>query len=341
MRPTLSDLAREAGVSTATVDRVLNNRAGVSERTRLQVRQAARRIGYLPEETPVPTAPLAFSVFLPGGPNAYMQELRGHFLAQARAMQGVTLRFPDVADLGPETMQTALLAPGAGDGIAVVAQSHPRVHEALRHLIARGTPVVTLASDLPDTRRLAYIGIDNLRAGRLAGQIITRFLGRDPRGTVALFAGSLRYRGHQEREAGLRQILDEEAPGLHLLELRESGEDRHRAAREAAAVLAADPRLRAIYNAGAGTQGIARALVDAGRARDVVFVAHEATDPNKVLLLDGTLDAVIDQSARAEAREAIACLVAAARGRNYIATPPRLQLILRENLPAGPTPDAP
>ena len=47
MRSTLIDIAREAGVSAATVDRVLNNRAGVRSRTREIVIETAQRLGYI------------------------------------------------------------------------------------------------------------------------------------------------------------------------------------------------------------------------------------------------------------------------------------------------------
>ncbi len=335
MRPTLTDLADASGVSTATIDRVLNNRPGVSPRTRALVQDAARRIGYLPDAPGTPSA-LSLAVLLPGGPNSFIADLRAHLVAMAQAEPGVTLHLPAIPDLDPITMADALDALGRIDGIAVIALNHPLVHEALRRRAADGTPVVTLASDLPDTGRLAYIGIDNLRAGRLAGQVITRFLGPDPAGTVALFAGTLGYRGHQEREMGLRQVLTEDAPFLHLLELRESREDPDRAYGEAQAHLAAHPDLVAIYNAGGGTSGIARALKESGRT--LVFVAHEATEGNKALLLDGTLDAVIDQNARGVAREALATLMAAARAQARPVISPRMELILRENLPSDPPP---
>ena len=45
-RATISDLSREAGVSVATVDRVLNGRLKVREETARKVHEAARRIGY-------------------------------------------------------------------------------------------------------------------------------------------------------------------------------------------------------------------------------------------------------------------------------------------------------
>lgn len=47
---TLSDIAREANVSVATVDRVLNKRAAVKESTRHRVLEAARRLGFTLEQ---------------------------------------------------------------------------------------------------------------------------------------------------------------------------------------------------------------------------------------------------------------------------------------------------
>ena len=46
MRSTVSHIAKEAGVSSATVDRVLNGRDGVRERTRDIVMEVATRLGY-------------------------------------------------------------------------------------------------------------------------------------------------------------------------------------------------------------------------------------------------------------------------------------------------------
>ncbi|MCC6204123.1 MAG: substrate-binding domain-containing protein, partial [Hyphomicrobiales bacterium] len=89
----------------------------------------------------------------------------------------------------------------------------------------------------------------------------------------------------------------------------------------------------AIYNIGAGNPGIARALKERGRQHSVVFVGHEATEGTRELLLDGTLDAVIDQNPRVEAREALNILTQSVRGLPFDPHPPRLQAIFRENIP--------
>src|SRR6516225_1853204 len=72
----ITDVAREAGVSTATVDRVINERPGVKERTRRRVMDAAQRLGYLDAAVTVsrlgPRSRL-FDFVLPAGTNTYMQ----------------------------------------------------------------------------------------------------------------------------------------------------------------------------------------------------------------------------------------------------------------------------
>lgn len=47
MRPTAKDLAEAAGVSLATVDRVLNDRPNVSKKAAQSVNEAIERIGFI------------------------------------------------------------------------------------------------------------------------------------------------------------------------------------------------------------------------------------------------------------------------------------------------------
>src|SRR5689334_19737349 len=82
MRATISDIAREAGVSTATVDRVLHGRSSVKLRTRSLVLSAAERLGYAePVVTGARQHQLDF--ILPGGTNAYIAALAGQIEAAA------------------------------------------------------------------------------------------------------------------------------------------------------------------------------------------------------------------------------------------------------------------
>lgn len=330
MRATLADIVRESGVSSATVDRVLNGRPGVKEHTRQHVLAIARRLGVL-SDSAAPAIRLAF--LLPQGTNAFIRMLQAQIEQQATGLSGVETRVETIEGFDPAALSTRLdELHGQIDGLGVIALDHPIVREGLRNLAAAGVQIVTLCSDIQNVPRRAYIGTDNRQAGRLAGYVMGRFIGKAA-AKVALFAGSLSYRGHQEREMGFRQVLHEEFGGIEIVEMREMLDDREKAYRETVALLDRHPDLAAIYNVGGGNFGIGRALKDRGLSGRIVLIGHEATQGNKALLLDGTMDAVIDQNPRVEAREALATLCAAIRGEDYRTVPLRQHIIFRENLP--------
>ena len=339
MRLTITDVARAAGVSTATVDRVLNDRSGVHARTRRRVMSAAQTLGYLSASDDVVAAEITLfdlAFIIPGGTNTFMTALSGHLTEIASAQSAVArIQVHRPEAFHPEQLAADLreLAVTA-DGIGLIAIDHPTVRTAIREVAASGVRVVTLVSDISDVPRDFYVGIDNRAAGRLAGHLMGRFL-RDTSGTVALFAGSLLYRGHEERAIGFRRILAEEYVSLTLLETREMHDDLEQCYQQARALLRCTPALAGIYNIGAGNRGIVRALEEAGRTHDVIFIGHELTEHTRRFLLSGAMDVVIDQSPRQEADLAVTALLHALRaGEHTQRLPPiRAQAIFRENLP--------
>ena len=337
MRSTLTDIAREAGVSSATVDRVLNNRDGVKNRTREIVFATARKLGYLAETGPGLMAndtPIRIDFVLPAGTNTFIATLLFQIERQATLMPELDVRIHSIEGFNPDTLARTLQGlHGQTQGVGVIALDHPTVREAMRSLAQSGVAVVTLVSDILHVPRIGYIGIDNRAAGRLGGYLLGRFLGKGVKRKVALFAGSLSYRGHEEREMGFRHVLAEEFPDLEIVELREIRDDREKAYEEAAALLKRHPDLAGIYNIGAGNRGIGQALIEAGKANSIIFIGHEVTEHNKSLLLNGTLDAAIDQNPRVEAREALSMLSRTIQGQPIDYHPPRLQVIFRENIP--------
>lgn len=330
-RPTIADVAREAGVSTATVDRVLNQRPGVKGRTRDLVLSTAARLRYpgAGQDLPPVEGRRAVEIVLPGGTNTFMDMLAASFEAEGRGRADASITVRRIEGFNPDALAAAIEAVrDRCDGLGIVALDHPTVREAIRGAAAAGVPVVTLCSDISHVPRHAYIGIDNRAAGRLAGYLVGRFVGRGA-GRVALFAGSLSYRGHEEREMGFRHILAEAFPSLQIVALREMRDDVERSYAEARALLAAHPDIAGLYNIGAGNRGIARALAEAGRAGRVVYVGHELTEHTRRFLLQGTMDAVIDQTPADEARLAIATLI----GAPARPAPLPARVVFRENLP--------
>jgi len=337
VRSTIVEIARKAGVSSATVDRALNDRAGVSNRTRTAVLRVARDLEYIVGEDAVPglaTEPIRLDFIVPSVTNAFIAVLVNEIETQAAFDPTLNVQVRSMEGFGAEALAEALYAlKGKTQGLGVVALDHPAVSEAIRSLHMDGIKVATLVSDIHHVPRIGYVGIDNRAAGRLAGYLMGRFLGAGKNHKAVLLAGSLSFRGHEEREMGFRHIISEEFDNIDIVEMREVLEDRQMAYVEAKSLMDDHPDLGAIYNIGAGTGGIVRALKEAGRQKSVVFIGHELTEANKLSLLDGTLDALIDQNPRVEAREALALLAHAVRDEPFVAHPPRLQAIFRENIP--------
>ncbi|WP_152047787.1 LacI family DNA-binding transcriptional regulator [Aureimonas psammosilenae] len=335
---TLADVARDAGVSAATVDRVINGRAGVKARTREHVLGVARHLGYVSDEGPTAgregAARLPLDFVLPSGSNSFIANLADALAATRRPEAEV--RVHQMEGFDPQALSAHLegLAE-TSRGVGLVGLDHPAVREAVRMLEAAGVPVVTLVSDISHAPRAGYVGIDNRAAGRLAGYLLGRLHGQRP-ARIALFAGSFAYRGHEEREMGFRHILAEEFPDFEIVARAESRDDWERSYAEATRILKETPDLAGIYNIGAGNRGIARALEEAGRARSVLFVGHEVTAFSRRFLLSGTMDVAIDQNPRVEAREAVERLILAAGGqRQFASFLVRMQAVFKENIPEG------
>jgi LacI family transcriptional regulator len=331
----MADVAREAGVSLATVDRVLNGRGFVHDRTRSDVLQIAGRLGYIPKPEPVPRArQLRFDIVFAGGTNAFLQLLADEIgrAAAARADE-LAVTVHRVEGFKPEPLAAKLNEIESSDGVGVVALDHPAVREAIRGLRARGIPVATLVSDMSSIGSIGYVGIDNRASGRLAGQMLGRLVG-ERAGSVILFLGSRSYRGHEERENGFRRVLEDEFPRLSIVDVQDTRDDIAKARRETLAILRRRSDVLGIYNIAAGNRGIAEALAEARPPRRIVFVAHELTEHSRNFLISGLLDVVIDQNPRLEAQEILRLLATHARGLPVV--PPeqiRITPIFRENMP--------
>lgn len=333
----LPDVARRAGVSTATVDRVLNGRPGVRPVTVQRVLKAATELNYVLEsDLPAALAPLRLVFLLPAGTNRFLA-LLGRLIAASGpdlAERNIQARVEYIKSFSPELLARALTQHGKNaDGIAFMALEHPAVREAVNALADKGVPTVTLISDLGGARRVACVGLDNRSAGRTAGYLIARFIGAR-KAKVAMIAGSLSYRAHEEREMGFLHLFEEMFPQIEVVGLREGQDDEARNYRQTRQFLAQHPDLAGLYNIGGGAAGVGKALRDMRRS-DVVFVGHGLTPDTRALLLDGTMDAVITQNPESAIASCVAIFSNLRAGREATAgiAPPRIDIVLRENLP--------
>lgn len=337
-RATVHDVARTAGVSLATVDRVLNARPGVRPETAEKVETAIKALDFrrdLSASLLARARDLRVSFLIPDGSNAFMESLVAAVGRRIRATRNerLTLAATTYHALDPAALIARLdaLNPRETDCAVIVAPDDPAVVKAVDAATRRGVAIVTLVSDLPSSSRRHFIGIDNQAAGRTAASLLGRFCANP--GKVGIIAGSLGLRDHRERFEGFAGVLGREFRHLSIVGPLE-GYDDDTATEAAATRLLGHADLVGIYNLGAGNGGLVAALGKTHRAGDIRVVAHELSDTTRGALRAGTLDVVLDQNPDGEIRAAITAArqVALSPDAEVHSEPIEIGIFLRDNL---------
>lgn len=340
-KPTTKDLARAAGVSLATVDRVLNLRPGVREATVERVQKAIKEINFVRD---LAAANLARSkeyklVFvLPDHDDEFVEligdtiEEANQFLSQERTH--VSIRRVPANNPHQIAQEINRLSESQVDGVAIMVPETPQVRDAISRLDAKGISVVAFVSHQPASESAYYVGINNAAAGRTVGQLMARFTG-ERQGSVLVLTETMQSRDSQERRLGFDVIMAKYAPRLTVRPSMETYGDPVRAAEIVKAALKGDPPVVGIYLMNHDILETMQAIKKLGTPQKVVIIGHELTPHTRARLVDGTMDAVITQDVGHLVRSAIRVLRAKAARFGTVAAQERIrvEIILRENMP--------
>lgn len=337
VRTRLHDVAREAGVSLATVDRVVHSRPGVSARTLQRVQQALQRLSDARQPRAACAPGALLCALLPAQQGGFVKALREELEALVPWLrsEGARLEIRTTDRFAPAAAASAVKSlRGQYDALIVMLQDHPLVREAVERTAADGTCVVSLVSRLSVRQRTHFVGIDNLAAGRTAAGLLGRFAGATP-GCVGLIMGSHELRDHAERVRSFSERMAVEHPHLRVLEPLECKDRDDLAHLQVRALLARHPDLVGLYSVGAGHGGIGAALQAAGASRRLAWVCHELTAESRAALLDGSACAVIGHSAAEEAQACcrLALSLITRQPATRRAEPIGIHVYTRDNLP--------
>lgn len=322
-RPTIADLAEKAGVSVATVDRVLNGRHRVREETARRVYEAAHAIGYhaaalihqrITADLPV----MDFGFLLQKEAQPFYQEFARALTEAAESMRDVRVRphIEFVEGQAPAEI-AARLEPLAARtrALGVVSVDHHSVTQAVEVLKADGKPVFSLLSDFAQGVRESYVGLNNMKVGRTAAWLIAR-TARKP-GRVAVFVGGHRWHGHELRETGFRSFFREYAPEFEILETLVNLDTRRLTYEATLNLLDRYPDIAGFYVAGGGMEGAIMALREEMATKDPSafpsVIVNELTPDSMAALQENLITGIIATPLQSLCRSLLDLMVSSVR----------------------------
>ncbi len=331
-------VALQAGVSVATVDRVIKQRGGVHAGTVRRVMQALDELARQSTQVGLSGRKFMLDVLMVA-PRRFTDAVRAALEAELPSLQPAVLRsrFHLHETLAAEGIVGLLdrIRKNGSHGVLLKAPDLPAVAEAVNRLAAAGIPVVTLVTDLPASARRSYVGMDNRAAGETAAYLLGQWLGGRKKQQVLVTLSSNRFHGEEEREIGFRRALRERHRHVSIVEASEGqGIDGATGALVRQA-LAAHPGIAAVYSIGGGNAAIVQAFAQAGR-RCQVFIGHDLDADNLALLEAGAIHAVLHHDLGQDMRRACQEILRAQGALPALAQAPPLsaiQVVTPWNLP--------
>lgn len=301
----IKQIAAQAGLSTATVDRVLNGRKGVRFQTRSRVNKA---LDELEEQEGLQNAfgRTLYVDIIMQAPKRFSDAVKQAILANLATLPGCRIhpRFHLFESISLSELNACLLGCEASgsNGVLLKAPDESLIKQGVDHLFDMNIPVVTLVTDLPYSKRLAYIGIDNRAAGRTAAYMLSRLL-KQQQASVAVVLSRQEFRGEEEREMGFRGLVRESFPWINIVEIP-GGQGLYQATYDKViSQLEQDSEINCVYSVGGGNQAILDAFNALSRPIGV-FIGHDLDQENRALLMSHQLDLIIDHDLEEDVRRA-------------------------------------
>ncbi|MES0857190.1 sugar-binding protein [Geobacillus sp. G4] len=221
------------------------------------------------------------------------------------------------------------------DGIITQGLTEAEFVPVINEITDKNIPVVTIDTDAPTSRRVAYVGTDNYYAGFLAG----RALAEDTKGkaTVAIITGSLTAAHQQLRVRGFEDAVRQEK-GIRIVAIEESHITRVQAAEKAYTILKKHPDVNAFYGTSAlDAIGVAKVVEQFHREQKTYIIGFDTLPETIRYLQKGTIAATVVQEPYEMGYKAVKMMAEIVAGRDVpVVTNTETKVIRKKDLPLRP-----
>ncbi|WP_405343744.1 substrate-binding domain-containing protein [Ruminococcus sp.] len=312
---TQSEIAKLAGVSRATVGRVVNNAGDVNEETREKILAIMKEHDYRPNKAGQALVnrqkEIRIGCIIIKSDNPFFNQLNEGILEKADELKyygiEVIMRSVEFEASAQLSCVSELLSLGIS-ALVIQPFMDKSICEKLLSIEKSGIPVVTVNTDMPDYQSsFCYVGNDFYMCGKTAANLMRLITaGRCEAGVIVGFSKA---KSHTDRVLGFRDYL-KDCPDMHIVDIQDNNDDDMESYYIAKTMLLAHPRLNAIFLVAGGVYGACRAIRDvcSGTGRHITVISFDDVPATREMVRNGTIAATICQQPQRQGRLALSVL---------------------------------
>lgn len=311
---TIKEIAELAGVSRGTVDRVLNRRGLVNPNTEKKVLEIAELLNYQPNKAGIALAAqkkkYVIGVLLFGEGNPFFDEVLDglHQKTEELSIYGCTIIERQIPfDLTAQLTAIEEFKKENIHGLILSPYNDEQIHQKIDELWEDKIPCVTVNTDMPDSKRIAYVGSDYYKCGQVAAGLLK--LMRSGETTVGIITGSHKVLCHEERIIGFSDAISHNHNTIQITEIIENDDDDYKSYEAVSGLLKRHPDIDALYFTAAGVYGGCRAVCNANLSGLPKIITFDAVPSTIEMLKNGIIAATICQKPKEQGAYSLALLV--------------------------------
>ncbi len=304
MKITMQMIADLAGVSRATVDKVIHNRPGVSDHMREKIKQIILETNYQPlkirKYSQDDHPPIRISVILPNLQDLFMNEMKNgmdHAYLEYHFMS-LKIDYYYCVDYEPQQLLSILsyLKTQKIDGIILRGLNNKKIISEVNSFIDREIPVITIDADLAGSRRTNFIGEDLYQTGQLCASLLAKSIGKQ--GKIGILTGSNQVSSCLRRIRGFSDYLKEHTPNVQIVALEETLSQQTLTYQKTKKILKNHPDICGLWNCANYAEEMAQAVIDEGLTDKIHIISLLLNPRIAELIRSGIIDYTIILSPR-------------------------------------------
>lgn len=246
--------------------------------------------------------------------NPYWQDIKAGAESAAKE-NGVIVEFqgPDYAS-AEEGIRLINMAYAANvNGIITYIQDENSYNSVINKVVDADIPLVTIDSDAEKSKRLAYIGTDNVHAGKVGAKEMIKHIGIT--GDIGIIMGGKEVKNQVERVAGFTSYINENS-NLKITNIESSDSYLLQAELAAKKILTDNDNIKAIFCTSAQDGiGAAKVIKSMGLIDEVKIISFDALPETIQLIQEGIISATIAQNPYVMGYEAVKSILSIIEGK--------------------------